>query len=380
LKVVHICLSCFYIDGASYQENELVRQHVADGHEVLVIASTENFSRDGLLTYVEPSSYIGEDGAPVVRLPYRSFLPHKVMRKLRLHPGVYERLAEFRPDAILFHGACGYEIITVARYAAAHPSVPFYVDSHEDWNNSARNFVSRELLHKLFYRYCLKRALPAVRKVLCISTETIDFVETVYRVPRERVEFYPLGGKLVPSEAYAERRSRARSQLGIVDGEIIFLQSGKMTPRKKLIESLRAFASSAPAEARFLITGVLQNEIKDEAEALIARDPRVSFLGWKSADDLTDLLCAADVYLQPGTQSVTMQHSLCCHCAVILDDVPAHKVYFRNNGWPVTSQDTLERAIAEVATADLETMQENSFKIATEMLDYAKLAQRVLHH
>ena len=44
MKIIHLCLSCFYIDNYRYQENELVREHVTDGHEVLVVASTDRKS------------------------------------------------------------------------------------------------------------------------------------------------------------------------------------------------------------------------------------------------------------------------------------------------------------------------------------------------
>jgi hypothetical protein len=111
---------------------------------------------------------------------------------------------------------------------------------------------------------------------------------------------------------------------------------------------------------------------------MISEDPRVEFLGWRSATELTDLLCAADVYLQPGTQSVTMQHSLCCRCAVILDDVPSHKVYVDGNGWLIGDRAPLEAALAGIAHADLPKMQERSLAIASGMLDYAKLANRIL--
>ena len=67
MRVAHVCLSCFYIDGFGYQENELVRQHVADGHEVTVIASTETFGADRRLAYIAPSSFVGKVGAPVIR-------------------------------------------------------------------------------------------------------------------------------------------------------------------------------------------------------------------------------------------------------------------------------------------------------------------------
>ena len=78
MKILHLCLSCFYIDDAGYQENQLVRQHVRDGHEVLVIASTETFDGRGGLTYTEPKTYTGSDGARVIRIPYVRWLPARI--------------------------------------------------------------------------------------------------------------------------------------------------------------------------------------------------------------------------------------------------------------------------------------------------------------
>ena len=95
MRVLHLCLSCFYIDDAGYQENQLVRQHVDDGHDVLVIASTEVFDGKGGLTFAKPGSYLGSDGARVIRLPYTKCLPHKIGWKLRIHAGVYKLIEEF---------------------------------------------------------------------------------------------------------------------------------------------------------------------------------------------------------------------------------------------------------------------------------------------
>lgn len=377
MRIAHLCLSSFYIDGRSYQENELVRQHVTDGHDVLVIASTQSHASDGSLTYLEPSRYTGSEGAPVIRLPYR-FWPPALARKLRMHPGVYALLAEFRPDVILFHGSSGWEVMTAARYARDNPGVLFYVDSHSDWNNSARSFFSREILHKFYYRFCLRRALRQARKVLCISTEIMDFAESVYRVPRDKLEFYPLAGTPIPDAEYAKRRKAARAELKLRDDQILLVQSGKLTRRKNLIESLKAFATNAPANAVLAVAGTFNEDIRTEATALMQGMPNVRFLGWKNSAELTDLLCAADIYLQPGTQSVTMQHSLCCHCAVIIDDVPAHSVYINGNGWLVNKAKPLERIFGEIASADLASMQARSYAFARERLDYAVLANRIL--
>ena len=38
MKIVHICLACFYVDGMGYQENLLPKYH-AQKHDVTIITS-----------------------------------------------------------------------------------------------------------------------------------------------------------------------------------------------------------------------------------------------------------------------------------------------------------------------------------------------------
>lgn len=380
MRIVHLCLASVYVDGRSYQENELIRQHVADGHEVLVVASTENHDGDGRTVFVEPGEYVGDDGARVLRIPYDKLLPGRLGPKLRAHPNVRGILDDFAPDSILFHGLCGWELLTVANYGRDNPSVLVYADCHADWNNSARSFLSRELLHKWFYRSIIHRALPRLRKVLCTTPGVMDFVEEVYQVPRDRLELFPLAGHPVPDDKYGSARARGRARHEVQDDQILFVQSGKQTRRKKLLESLRAFAQVPDPRFRLVIVGSLFEDIRSEAEALIAADPRVLFAGWQSVAELNDLLCGADVYLQPGTQSVTMQNSLCARCAVVIDDVPSHRIHHEGNGWLINAEHPLEDILQEISDQpeQIEVMGEASYRIAKDRLDYAVLADRVL--
>lgn len=379
MRIAHLCLSCFYIDGYGYQENELVRQHVKDGHEVLVIASTETFGADRTLTYLPPGRYHGTDGAPVVRLPYRKLGPHALSKKLRLHPGVRRLLEAFRPEVLLFHGLCGFELLTAARYRRTHPGVRLLVDSHEDQHNSARSFLSEYGLHRGYYGPILRACLPDIDKVLCISLETMEFVEHMYGVPRPMLEFFPLGGVLFTDEEYAERRSRGRRVCRVDDGATLLLQSGKMDRAKKLLESLDAFGRTPGEQLRFAVVGSLANDIEGRARAAIAADGRVSFLGWKSSEELKDLLCAADVYVQPGAQSATMQMSLCARCAIVLDDVPSHRAFFDDNGWLIRDPAELAGIFAQLRDQPerLRAMAKQSRRVAERLLDYRVLARRI---
>ena len=382
MKIAHLCLSCFYVDGFSYQENELVRQHVEDGHDVVVIASTESFGPDGKLAYVTPGEYMGTDGARVIRLPYRRWVPARLAPKLRLHPGVYRLLAEERPDVVLFHGLCGWELLSAQRYSKTHPATRFFADSHEDFNNSARSIVSRYLLHWGYYRTILHRALPSIDKILCVSDETIAFVRDFYQVPVNKIEFFPLGGTVLIDSKYLEVRQAVRAEYNISDTDVLLVQSGKMNAEKKLLESLSAFVKINNPQLRFLVVGHLQDDIVSAATKLINSDSRIVFTGWKSASQLQSILIAADVYLQPGTQSATMQMSLCSRCAVVLDDVPSHQRYVTGNGWLLNKYTTLDDVLETISHSprQLLRMAERSHAFASEHLDYRMLARRIAPH
>ena len=378
MKIVHFCLSSFFVDGRLYQENELVIEHVRSEHEVLVVASTEVFDDRGHVQYTQPGDYTGVEGARVIRLPYRRGIPPSLARKVRSYPGVRKILDDFAPDVIMFHGSSAWELRTVARYARAHPKVTFYIDSHSDAINSGQNWVSRELLHRRFYAPILRRAMVHSGPLLCVSLTVMDFAHEVYGIPRDRLEFYPLGGQIPDDDARAAHRREVRQRLGIADDEIMIVQSGKQNRLKKLPQSLHALANVDNPKLRLVIAGVLLDDVRAECEALIAADSRVSFLGWQGSDDLTALLCAADVYLQPGTQSATMQHSLCCGCAVILDAVSAHEPYVDGNGWLVGTDTQLVDVLERLESTNLDRLAGESLNFSRAKLDYSVLAEKLL--
>lgn len=378
MKIAHLCLSNFFADGLRYQENELVREHVRQGHEVVVLASRETYGADQQLNYVAPGEYVGVEGARVVRVPYRRGLPLEVARKLRMHPGTSAFLDREQPDAVMFHSLCGAELLTAARWAR-HNGVIFQVDSHEDYYNSARGFGGR-LLHRWYYRPIVQLVRRSLNPVLCISLDTIDFVCEMYGLAKWETEFFPLGGHIPDDREYNERRARGRLSMSVDSDQVLFLQSGKFGSRKRLDVTLRAFAQLPGDHARLALAGSIDPALTDQLGPLIDSDNRVAHLGWCDSERLLDLLCACDVYVQPGTQSVTMQQSLCCRSAVIIDDVKSHGPFVKGNGWLVSDGQALGAAMMEALENPLalRAMAAESLKISYELLDYTVLAERVL--
>ena len=380
MRVLHVCICGPFTDGFSYQENELVEQHAALGHEVTVIASTDTYA-DSQIVRAEAGSTRLRCGATLIRLPYAWGMQGWIASKIRAYSGLMQCISSIKPDRILFHGLTAWDLLTVAAYVRRNPHATLYADSHEDWNNSARTMLSKWVLHYCFYRPILRHSLSTIRKVLCISLETIEFVQDFYGIEQTQIEFFPLGGVLWEDEAYQVTRDNIRESRGWSKVHRVFLQSGKIDRAKRLVETLRIFAKLTDPNLRLVITGQIMPDVKEEVLILINDDPRVEMLGWVDPQQLRALLCAVDVYVQPGSQSVTMQMALCCRCPVLLSDVPSHKAFIEGNGLLVKSNDDFANALATMSTlpdSDLHKMSENSASVSARLLDYRKQALRIL--
>ena len=201
-----------------------------------------------------------------------------------------------------------------------------------------------------------------------------------YGCPPAKAEFLPLGGKVFSDKEYNLRREVARSVYQWGDHLRIFVQSGKFDSAKRLLESLEAFTALPDENVRLVLAGVFMGDIKERAEALVRKDARITQLGWLNTEGLTSLLIGADVNVQPGSQSATMQMALCCRKPVIIADVISHRALVSTNGWLVDSDQSLYQALQRAALLDeagLAFMSAQSAKIAAEVLDYALQAKKL---
>lgn len=380
MRILHCCLSCFYNEGYNYQENMLSRQNKEDGHEVLIVASTETFKDNKVYGYVEPQDYINKDGIRVIRVPYRKILNNQISRKFRSYKGVYAILEEFKPDVILFHGMSAWELLTVKKYIKKH-NVKLYIDNHAARYNSGKNWFSLKILHGIFYKCILKRVLPVAEKLLCISSEEYNFAKDIYKVPEKMIELWPLGGEIQSDKVYNEKRDVCRRKLNVTENTIVFVHSGKMSKNKKTCELIRNFSMVQDDRFRLFIAGSFLEGVEEEAKVLIEKDDRVQYLGWKSGEELLNLLTAADIYLQPGTVSATMQNAMCCRCAVMIYPFEVYKHILQDKGIYVTNDEDILEAFKSISDncAQVEIWKKETFERAKAILDYKKIAARIYH-
>lgn len=379
MTIVHLELGGFYTEDTLYQTNLLARSNLVDGHKTAVVST--NFRWEGAsLIKVPIGESVVEGGVHLIRLAFTNPDPHYTHQKIRKSRGVYPVLERLAPDVILSHGLQYWSILDVIRYKKDHPEIKLYADTHADYYTSGTNWLSRKVLNGMFYRWLVQKSLPFLEKLLYVTDECRRFSAELYGVPGDRMEFYPLGGTVLPEAEYQTLRTKRRAELGVGEHTPLLVHAGKLEPMKRTDALLRAFAAVPELDAKLAIIGSIPEEQKGFLTSLMDADSRVVYLGWKSGEELEEYLCACDLYCQPGKVSAIMQNAVCRNCPVLLYPHPDYVKDFDwgNIRWVRTEEDMAAafRELAEGALP-LSDMAEGSARCAREILDYRVLAARL---
>lgn len=378
MEILHICLSSHYTENMTYQDNQLSEQNALDGHNVTVISDCFKFEGSKLFKTPEEDITL-ENGVRLIRVEYDLIIHPLISSKIRKVNKLYKIIQDIKPDVILFHGVAGYEMLTVARYKKNNPKTKLYIDSHEDFHNSGTFWLSRTLQYRIFNRFIVNKIKNKVDKFLYLSYESRDFLEKMYGLEDSKLEFYPLGGNIIERDNKKEFSREIRAKHSYAQDDILVLHSGKLAPAKKTKELIEAFKSVTNPCLKLIIVGSIPTEYSQILNKLIQSDERVNFVGWKSSYDLVKYLCAADLYFQPGTQSATMQNAICCGTPVALYPYSSHQPYIDDNGFFVSNEDDYVRVFESILSDPeiLTNMSNASYSIASNLLDYKKLASRL---
>lgn len=311
MRVLHCCLAAFYIDDYGYQENVLPRMHKLQGHDVAIVASTQAYVDNRVLGHVEARSYSTADGIPITRLPYPRWIPRVLARRLRFYDGLQERLDSFAPDVLFLHDCQFLEMRTIVRYAKRHPEVRIYIDGHTDFINSARGWLSKNLLHRILYRYCAQIVEPYTRKFYGVLPVRVEFFQDMYGTPPEKTELLVLGADhtRVNLDRRDEIRSATRSRLSIDDDDFVVVAGGKIDRRKQFPELMHAISKINRPDVKLILFGTPTEEMEHEVERLSHHDS-IRHVGWAQADQTYEYLLAADLGVFPGTHSVLWEQAV----------------------------------------------------------------------
>lgn len=315
MKILHLCLGNYYADNFGYQENIITKYHKKEGFDVVIIASRINYNqKDGSQFLTKSGEYINEDGIKVKRIDYRYDLNNIFIRfskLLRVYDETYKHIEEEKPDIIFIHNPQFWDIKEVVKYKKRNEDVIIYADNHADYINSAKNFLSKNMLHKVIWKYRIQKFLPYCKKIWGVTPNRCDFLEEVYKVPSEKIGLLPMGAdsEKIDFKNQNKIREEIRKKFSLEEDDFVLISGGKIDRRKNIHYLIEAVNQLDNPKIKLLLFGTPSKEMKDTIEA-ISNTEHIKTVGWLKPESVYDYFLASDLAVFPGTHSVLWEQAV----------------------------------------------------------------------
>lgn len=379
MKVLNICVNGIYTDGFSYHENLLPKYHKKNGHEVHIMTSDFAFDQNGQTVKDDRTEYVDENGVHIYRLKIKG--NKDISYHFKRFVGFREVLNKIQPDVIFCHLFQFLDVDTVIEYKKKNPSVKLYFDSHSDYSNSAKNWLSKNIQHKMIWRYFAKKALPYAEKFYGVLPARVEFIKELYKVPDEKVELLVMGAddELADKAATSSSIEATRLQYGIAPNDILIVNGGKLdSAKKQTLALMDAVNKCEDPRVKLIIFGSVDSSLKDEFEKRLSE--RVIYIGWLESKDSYPLFACGDIAVFPGRHSVFWEQVAGQGIPMVVkywkgtDDVDGNGncVFLQND-----TEKEIEAVISDVICSDerLSTMKERAAAFKKEF-SYSYLAEK----
>lgn len=311
MKILHLCLGDRFADNYSYQVNSLVKYQKKCGFKIEIIASCEGFNSEGRLVHnLSAEKYIGECDIPITRIPY--LYDNKLCYRIRKFKGLESELEKSAPDILFIHNFQFSDVSTVVRYLKRNPQVITYVDNHADFSNSANNWVSKYILHKIIWRSCAKKIEPFTRKFYGVLPARVDFLKELYGLPSEKCELLVMGAddEWVNEAKSYKQRKMIRDKYGFSDEDFVVVTGGKINQyRPEALHLMEAVIDSKQANLKLLLFGNVDELLRPQFHKH-CESSKIRFVGWQNARSTYYLMAAADLVVFPGLHSVMWEQAV----------------------------------------------------------------------
>lgn len=320
IKIVHACLAGSYNDDWGYQDNLIPRYNKKAGYDVTVITSTfVDDVKTGKYSTVSQGEYVLGDGVKVIRLPFSKYIPNKLNSKLRIYSRLYKTLEKEKPDIIFIHCLQFLDLLTIKKYKKKNPNCRLIADNHATFENSAKNFLSRYILHGIFYKFVIKNTIESIEIIYAIAPASKQFLLRMYKVSPAKIEYLYLGADTDAIEKINRIQNKLdiRRLLNIQETDFVLITGGKLNEGKNTKVLIQEFKEIKDENLKLIIFGRFTEDIKEEMELLIESEPRIVFIGWISSDEVYKYYLAADVAVFPGTKSALWEQAICAGLPLI---------------------------------------------------------------
>ncbi len=304
MRIVHLCLYGPVMDGWNYQDNMLSKYHKVLGHEVTIVASKWVWNKDNKLEKYDKSDYVNSDGVRVIRLDIKG--KKTVLSKFKRYINFEQVLNELHPDVLFIHNAAYLDIVKVVKYLKNHRSVKVFVDNHNDFSNSATNWISKNLLHRGLWRVMYKKLNPYTKKFYGVLPARVDFLTNIYKTPASKTELLVMGAddeKVIEANS-DNNKQKIRHKWDIGENDILIVTGGKIDQFKaQTLLLMQAVKNINKPGIKLIVFGSVSPELRDQVNRL-SDGKQVQFIGWIDANQSYEYFAAADLVVFPGRHSV----------------------------------------------------------------------------
>ncbi|MGI2327624.1 glycosyltransferase family 4 protein [Planococcus sp. YIM B11945] len=309
MDILHLCLCGPVTDSWNYQENLLTKYHKKLGHTVTIITSRWIWNNKGEMTLSEKTDYINEDGVRTIRLPIRG--KNRLDKKFKKYDKLYASISQVKPEIIFIHGCQFVDMKQVVKYIKNFPEIQVYVDNHSDFFNSATNWVSKNILHKIIWKKYAKDIEPYTEKFYGVSPARVNFLIDMYKINKKKVELLVLGAD---DEKVEEARSTSvvnevRAKYNIKQDDFLIITGGKIDKNKRQILLLmKSVAEIKKPNVKLLVFGSVDPQYKEEFNSLL--NESIVYTGWINPEHTYRYFYAADLIVFPGLHSVFWEQAV----------------------------------------------------------------------
>lgn len=322
MKIVHLCLGNFYVDNHTYQENLLPKAHKQLGYDVEIIAGTLGYDKSSCQeNFRKIGNYINEYGIKVTRIPY--LWNNKIGYILKCYKGTYNAIENSHPDILFIHNCQFIDLKIVVTYLKKHPNVKVFIDNHVDLNNSAKNWLSKNILHPIIWKYIVHKIEPYTSKFYGVIPARVKFLIDIYGLPKEKCELLEMGAddELIKKITSHNRSNLIREKYNISNSDFFIVTGGKINwARPETLNLMEAVKNLKNTNVKLIIFGSVSDELKNKFEEL-CQTPNIIFAGWLNTEDVHQLMASSDLVVFPGLHSVLWEQACALGIPCIFRDL-----------------------------------------------------------
>lgn len=306
MNIVHICLSGLYMSGWGYQDNMLAKYQKKAGHNVSVIANQYAYDEKGnYMRIADTDRETDCNDVTVYRLKQKGTKMLKGPAERVHYKGLFDTLNIICPDVIFLHNPQIMDVEDIVKYVKINTNVKLFVDNHADYSNSGRNFLSKHLLHGVFWRNKVRKLIPYTKKFYGVLPARVDFLLDRYKTPKDKTELLCMGmdTELAKKAEDSKVIETIRNVLGIEEDDFFIITGGKIDQAKRQTLLLMDAVSGIKG-VKLVIFGSVVDEMKQEFNERLDKTNNIKYIGWLNADDTYPYFAAADLAVFPGRHSV----------------------------------------------------------------------------